>query len=107
MPRPGPELRLSAKFLLSTTYTRPSFYVYTTVRSKRHKVVSAEVFACMSADLCMSGCHSELLQEGRADCQTMGHSAGCDRVSPGSVAHTSHCSLPAVLECGAAAQSRL
>lgn len=71
---------------------------------KAQKIV---MFAHMSADLCTSGCHSELLLEGRADCRTMGHSAGCDRVSPGSVAHMSHCSLPAVLGCGAAAQSRL
>ncbi len=61
----------------------------------------------MSADPCMSGCHGEVLQQGRADYRTMGRSKGYDRISPGSAAHMSHCSLPAVLECGAAAHNRL
>lgn len=74
---------------------------------KIKKAQQRVMLARMSADLCMSGCHSELLPEGQADCRTMGRSAGCDRVSPGSAADTSHCSLPAVSECGAAVQSRL
>lgn len=43
MPRPGPEFRLSAKFLLSTTHTRLSFNLYTTVRSKNATVYNDKI----------------------------------------------------------------
>lgn len=53
-------------------------------------------FQLSSADLWSCGCHSALLPEALAGCRTVAHSAGCGRASPGSAAHTSHCSLLAV-----------